>query len=109
MPAPPRMTVSRPLPMRYANPNRGPKLFRSVLNARVGVPFTPANVTTPGVPDTGLIANGSKEFILLPSTYLGNSVSQRNPALTVRRPENRQSSWIYNPRYDARDRILSEI
>ena len=40
-------------------------LFQSVANARSGVPLTPANVTTPGVPDTGLIASGSNEFILL--------------------------------------------
>ena len=33
--------------------------------------FTPANVTTPGVPETGLMASGSNEFILLPTTRRG--------------------------------------
>jgi hypothetical protein len=37
----------------------------SVANARSGVPSTPANVTTPGVPDTGLIAVRSNEFCRL--------------------------------------------
>ena len=40
-------------------------MFKSVAKARSGVPFTPAKVTTPGVPDTGLMAAASNEFILL--------------------------------------------
>ena len=86
----------------------GTMLFVSLRNARSGVPLTPAQVTTPGVPDTGLIANGSNEFILLPTTQRGNSASQRRPALIVNRSEMRQSSCTYKPRYDAREGILSE-
>jgi hypothetical protein len=67
-------------------------LFLSVLNARSGVPLIPANVTTPGVPETGLIAVGSNEFSLLLISRRGNSASQRKPALMVRRSVIRQSS-----------------
>ena len=49
-------------------------------------------MTTPGVPETGLMANGSKEFILLSTSLRGNSASQRKPALIVRRSVSRQSS-----------------
>jgi hypothetical protein len=50
-------------------------LFQSVANARTGVPPRPANVTTPGVPETGLIASASKEFILLLASRRGSSAS----------------------------------
>src|SRR5262245_1064500 len=108
IPPPPRITVSRLPGRRYAKPSRGPKLFQSVAKARTGVPLMPAKVTTPGVPDTGLIAAGSNEFILFPTTQRGNSTSQRRPALRVRRSVTRQSSCAYKARYEARDGILSE-
>ena len=79
MPLPPRSTVRPDADSWYANPTRGPRLFQSVANARSGVPFTPAKVTTPGVPETGLIASGSNEFILLSTSYRGSSASQRRP------------------------------
>src|SRR3954468_11161185 len=107
--APPRRTVAWAPGIRYANPRRGPTLFQSVRKARSGVPFTPANVTTPGVPETGLIATGSNEFMRFPTTRRGNSTSQRTPALMVRRSVILQSSWTYRATYDARDGILSEI
>ena len=68
-----------------------------------GAPTRPAQVTTPGVPEIGLIASGSKEFILLLSSLRGSSASQRRPALMVRWSVTRQSSCTKNARYDARD------
>src|SRR5215469_17633477 len=51
---PPRITqFSRSF---QANPNRGPRLSKSHSLAYLLTPFRPANRTTPGVWDTGLVA-----------------------------------------------------
>src|SRR5687768_1965880 len=93
------MTVRVPPNGRQAKPNRGATLFQSVLYGLDGQPSTPANRTTPGVPDTGLMASGSKPFILsLPST-IGVSVSHRTPTLSVRFELTVQSSWANAARY----------
>ena len=47
------------------SPRRGPMLFQSVAKARSGVPLIPAKVTTPGVPETGLMASGIERVHLV--------------------------------------------
>jgi len=65
-------------------------------------------VTTPGVPDTGLIASGSKEFMVLSTVRRGNSASHLKPKFRVRSFVTLQSSCAKNDKYDARERILSD-
>src|SRR5439155_19182298 len=83
MPYPPR-TTHRPLPGFQANPKRGPKLFQSVSYGDLGHPSAHANRTIPGVPETGLIAWGSKLFMRQLSSVIGVSVSQRTLRFKVR-------------------------
>src|SRR5262245_160849 len=98
-PAPPRMTVLCRPKGRQAKPNRGPKLFQSVAYGRDGHPSCPTNLTTPGVPETGLIAVGSKLFMRLSRSVIGVSVSQRIPRLIVKDWLIVQSSWKNPARY----------
>src|SRR5262245_20976586 len=84
---------------RHANPNRGPTLFQSVRYGDEGQPSTPAKRTTPGVPDTGLIASRSKPFIRLSPSRIGVSVSHRTPAFNVRLADTVQSSCANAARY----------
>src|SRR5688500_12754110 len=93
------MTVRVPPNGRQAKPNRGATLFQSVLYGAVGQPSTPANLTTPGVPDTGLMATGSKPFIRLLASTMGVSVSQRSPKFSVRFGPTVQSSCTNAARY----------
>jgi hypothetical protein len=93
------MTVAVPPQGRQAKPNRGPKLFRSVLYGAEGQPSTPAKRTTPGVPEIGLIASASKPFIRLSASTIGVSVSHRTPKLRVRLERTVQSSWAKAARY----------
>src|SRR4029450_11939470 len=92
MPPPPRMTVRARPNGRHANPNLGAMLFQSVSYGAVGHPSTPANRTTPGVRDTGLIATASNPFIRSFASTIGVSVSQRTPKLSVRLGPTVQSS-----------------
>src|SRR5215831_4421479 len=62
-PAPPRTTVFADPNGFQAKPTRGPKLFQSVSQPEVRHPFTPRNLITPGVPETGLIWFWSKLFM----------------------------------------------
>src|SRR3990170_6545402 len=93
------MTVRVPPKGRHAKPNRGAKLFQSVLYGADGQPSTPANRTTPGVPETGLMASGSNPFIRLFASTMGVSVSHRTPKLSVRLEPTVQSSWTNAARY----------
>src|SRR2546425_11966262 len=100
MPAPPRTTVDRLVPKgRHARPKRGPTLFQSSAYGALGQPSAPANRTTPGVPQTGLIASGSKPFMRSSLSRIGVSVSHLTPTLTVRLAETVQSSWTNAARY----------
>src|SRR5258708_39816554 len=90
------MTVLLVWSGRQANPKRGAKLFQSVSYGEVGQPLRPRNLTTPDVPDTGLIWPGAKPFIRLLTSRIGVSVSQRTPKLNVRRSLTVHSSWA-NP------------
>ena len=64
---------------------------RRVVHAGVGRPHH-AYFTTPRVPDTGLMANGSKLFMRLFRSVIGPSVSQRSPMFNVRLRVSFQSS-----------------
>src|SRR5207247_338576 len=78
---------------------RGPKLFQSVSYGEVRQPPIPANFTTPGVPETGLIAVGSKPFIWLFESRIGVSVSHRMPRFKVSDLPIVQSSCAKAARY----------
>src|SRR5918995_201490 len=99
MPAPPRITVVVPPNGRHANPNRGATLFQSVSYGADGQPSTPANRTTPDVPETGFMASGSKPFIRSFASTIGVSVSHRTPTLSVRFEPTVQSSCTNAARY----------
>src|SRR2546425_3960598 len=100
MPAPPRTTVDRLVPKgRHARPKRGPTLFQSSAYGALGQPSAPANRTTPGVPETGLIASGSNPFMRSLLSRIGVSVSHRTPKFSVRLDPIVQSSCANAARY----------
>src|SRR5215469_6691316 len=84
IPKPPRTTVRSDWNGFQAKPKRGPKFFQFVAYGALGTPATPMNVTTPSVPETGLIWEPLNPFMRLFSSISGVSVSQRTPMLRVR-------------------------